>query len=519
MQIIEDKYLAIRTRNPDKIKEVIPDSQSIKLENGIHTVAVKWELQKTQQLYQLHFKKVPSPILRDYDWPGVYPPMAHQRTTAEFLTLNTRAFVFNEQGTGKTASAIWASDYLIKEGFIRRVLIVCPLSIMQPAWQSDLFKCAVHRSVGIAHGKDKRRKVLGNLSYQYVIINYDGVTIEADYIAKCQFDLIIVDEANAYKCVSTKRWKEMNKVVSKDTWLWMMTGTPAAQSPVDAYGLAKLCVPHKVPRHVGAFKDSVMFNVSRFKWMPKSDSAEKVHNCLQPAIRFTKKECLDLPEVTYVDREALLTPQQVKYYNMLKKDFLVESEGEEISAANAAVNLNKLLQISGGAVYSDSGATIEFDVSNRLSVVEEVIHESSNKVLIFVPFTHTITILKEYLVSKNIPSEVIYGEVNVTKRNEIFNIFQTKGNNELKVLIVQPKAASHGVTLTAADTVIWYAPVPSAETYLQANARIDRKGQRNPMTVVHITGSAVEKKLYAMLRGKLDAQTKLVDLYKQVLTE
>jgi len=262
-----------------------------------------------------------------------------------------------------------------------------------------------------------------------------------------------------------------------------------------------------------------MINISRFKWIPRNDASQKIFKALQPAIRFTKKECLDLPDVTHTDREAPLTAQQKKYYELIRKEFLVISGDEEITSANAAVNLSKLLQVSCGAVYSNSKATLEFDVSNRLQVVKEVIEEASAKVLVFVPFKHAISIVKEFLTKEGIPNEIISGEVSVTQRNEIFNRFQTKGDDDLKVLIIQPAAASHGVTLTAANVIIWYAPVTSTETYLQANARIDRHGQRNPMTVVHIQGSKVERDLYAMLQNRLESHEKLIDLYKRVLTE
>ena len=152
MEIIEDKYLAVRTRNPDKITQAIKKSKVVGKTEDISTVAVEWELREAQWLRHLKFKNVPSPIRRDYEWPGLYTPMEHQKDTAEFLTLHRRGFCFNEQGTGKTASAIWASDYLLSHGHIKRVLVVCPLSIMQAAWQRDLFNFAIHRSVGVAHG-------------------------------------------------------------------------------------------------------------------------------------------------------------------------------------------------------------------------------------------------------------------------------------------------------------------------------------------------------------------------------
>jgi SNF2 family DNA or RNA helicase len=331
------------------------------------------------------------------------------------------------------------------------------------------------------------------------------------------FDLIIIDEANAYKTVTTKRWKTMNKILTPRTWLWMMTGTPAAQTPTDAFGLAKLTVPQNVPRFFGSFRDQTMVNISKFKWMAKPDANQTVFAALQPAIRYEKKDCLDLPEVTHVFRDAPLTAQQDKYYKLLKKDMLMVAAGEEVSTVNAAINLNKLLQISGGAVYSDTGAVVEFDVSNRLRVIQEVIEEASHKVLVFVPFTHTIELLRVHLRGAGIVCEVINGAVPVNKRTEIFKKFQEQ--TDPQVLIIQPQAASHGVTLTAADTIIWYAPVTSIETYLQANARIDRQGQKNKMTIVHIKGSPVETRLYQLLQNKLDIHTKIIDLYKQEVKE
>jgi SNF2 family DNA or RNA helicase len=219
-----------------------------------------------------------------------------------------------------------------------------------------------------------------------------------------------------------------------------------------------------------------------------------------------------LPEVTHTSRFAPLSAQQLKYYKQLKKDFLIEAVGEEVSAVNAAANLNKLLQIACGAVYTDTKNVIEFDVSARLNVLQEVIEESAQKVLIFIPYTHSINLVKEFMDKNNITAEVINGSVTVNKRTDIFKRFQE--NTEPKVLLIQPQAAAHGVTLTAANIVIWYAPVTSSETYLQANARVHRQGQKNPVTVVHIEGSPVEAKLYEMLQNKLDYHAKIIDLYK-----
>jgi SNF2 family DNA or RNA helicase len=132
---------------------------------------------------------------------------------------------------------------------------------------------------------------------------------------------------------------------------------------------------------------------------------------------------------------------------------------------------------------------------------------------VFVPFTHTIELLNKHLTEAGITCEVINGKVPINKRHDIIQDFQDTEN--IRVLIIQPQAASHGLTLTAANVIIWYAPVTSVETYLQANARINRPGQKNPMTIVHIKGSEVEAKLYKMLSSNIDNHTKIIDLYRQ----
>jgi len=322
-----------------------------------------------------------------------------------------------------------------------------------------------------------------------------------------------VDEANAYKTPTTKRFKTLMRIITQDTWVWMMTGTPAAQSPVDAFGLAKVISPHRVPKFITAWRDVVMSQITRFKWTPKPDSREKVFSALRPAIRYTKAECLDLPSLVYQTREVELTPQAVRYYKLLKTQLRVEAAGQPVSAVNAASSLSKLLQISGGAVYTDKRDVVEFDVNPRLNELKDVIDETSNKLIVFVPYVHTIKVVSEFLTSNGVVNEIIKGDVSATDRAQIINKFQTQVDP--RVLVIQPQSASHGVTLTAADTVVFWSPVMSVETYLQCVARIDRVGQKNSMTVVHLQGSEVERKVYAMLQGKVDSHQKLVDLYKQ----
>jgi SNF2 family DNA or RNA helicase len=310
----------------------------------------------------------------------------------------------------------------------------------------------------------------------------------------------------------------MNKLIKADSYVWLMTGTPAAQSPEDAYGLAKLINAAAVPRFSTAWRDKVMRQITKFKWVAKDTAYEEVHRVLQPAIRFTKAQCLDLPPVIVVTREPELTPQQIKYYRILKDQMLVRAAGETISAINAAASVNKLLQISAGAAYTDNGEVVEFDCNPRLRVLLEVLEETSKKVLVFAPYRHSIDTIGAYLDKQGITHKKIHGDVTASKRALIFNEFQT--TQDPRVLVIQPQAASHGVTLTAADTVVFWGPVMSVETYLQCIARADRVGQiGDKVTVVHIQASEIERRMFKQLGGKVDNHSALIKLYEEELAD
>lgn len=520
MHIVDNKALVFRTKHPHKY-EIIPRSKNLgEVRKGIHEVAVFWGLDEARVLNNLGVRNVPSPILRDYNWPGKYKPFDHQRETAAFLTMHKQAFVFSEPGTGKTLSALWAADYLMRKGKVRRCLILCPLSIMQAAWLADISKSVVHRTAAIAyHSKGERRKEVIQKGYEFVVCNYDGLSLVAETIEKDgRFDLIIGDEANAWKNVHTNRWKTLNKLLKPNAYAWLMTGTPAAQSPEDAYGLAKLINPNSVPRFSSAWRDKVMRQVTKFKWMPKDTAHAEVHRVLQPAIRFTKAECLDLPPIVTVIREPELTPQQIKYYRILKDQMLVQTAGETISAVNAAASVNKLLQISAGAAYTDNNEVVEFNCAPRLNVLLEVLEETEKKILVFAPYRHSINTIGAFLDKKKISNKEIHGDVSASKRALIFNEFQT--TDSPRVLIIQPQAAAHGVTLTAADTVVFWGPVMSVETYLQCIARAHRVGQvGNKVTVIHIQASDIERRMFKQLGGRVDSHNMFIRLYEEELAE
>lgn len=322
----------------------------------------------------------------------------------------------------------------------------------------------------------------------------------------------LVHNCNAYKNTQTQRWKSLAAIIQPHTFLWMMTGTPASQSPLDAYGLARLVNPSAVPRFQTAWRDKVMQKVTQFKWSPKPDAKTTVHEVLQPAIRFTKEQCLDLPPVLVETRNVAMSPQQTKYYKLLKEQLLVQTAGATISAVNAGVAVSKLLQISCGAAYTDDKEVVEFDSSPRLNVLMEVIEETDRKVLVFAMFRSSIDTIVTFLEKQGVKTAQIHGDVNPTKRGKIINDFQT--TDDVQVLVMQPQATAHGITLTAANTVVFYGPLMSVEMYLQCIARADRKGQTaSKVTVVHIQSSPIEVRMFKAMASKVGEHALLVGLF------
>jgi SNF2 family DNA or RNA helicase len=217
-------------------------------------------------------------------------------------------------------------------------------------------------------------------------------------------------------------------------------------------------------------------------------------------------------------REVEMSPQQAKYYNMLKTQMLVQAAGETITAVNAAAALNKLLQISCGAAYTDDREVVEFDSAPRLSVLEEVLEETDRKVIIFALYLSIIETISTHLTKKGIANEQIHGGVTATKRAQIIHRFQTEPSP--RVLVMQPQASAHGITLTAADTVVFYGPLMSVEQYTQCCARADRKGQTSDkVTVVHIQSSPVEKRMFKALSQKVNEHSLLTEMFNNVISE
>lgn len=524
------KALVVRPRNPQQLLTLIPTAKPLTV-NGKDFVAVPHRLDEVRVLKNLGMQP-PSPIRYHYAWAGSYAPFDAQRQTSEFLTFHPRAYVLNGMGTGKTMAVLWAYDYLRELGHVHKMLVVCPLSTMERTWADEVFKHFPHLDYRVLYGDRKKRLKLLEQDADIYIINHDGLEIIADELAKrTDIDIIVPDEvAQVARNANTDRWRTLNNVVNKQIngtrWCWGLTGTPTPNAPTDAWAQCRLVTPSTVPPYYGRFKDLVMKQVNNFLWIARPNAMEKVYEVMQPSIRFSREQCVDLPPCLFQTRHVNLTTEQGKAYkDMLTKLKFAAANGE-VLAVNEAVKASKLVQIACGAAYDVDGNTVELDASPRIDVVKEIVDESEGKVIVFVPFVSAINKVYDELVKhlegaanavalrlQGLTSdkvEKVYGEISKGERDRIFGAFQR--DPSLRVIVAQPAAMSHGLTLTEANTIIWYAPIFSNDTYDQACARITRPGQTRSQLIVNIEGCPIEQKTYERLRNKQKMQGILLSM-------
>jgi SNF2 family DNA or RNA helicase len=495
------------TPRAEEIASSVPDA--VRLHNGY--VACPASLYNLQLLRYLGFETI-QPMDIAYDWPGRFTPFQAQRVTSNFLSVHPRAFVLNDMGTGKTLAALWAADFVMRANPGISCLVVAPLSTLERVWADAIYQNFLgRRSCVVLHGSAAKRRELLATEADFYIVNYDGVEVlQKELAARSDIRMCIVDEASAYRNRTTERHRIARRLISTKDYLWLMTGTPTPNGPTDAYGMAKL-VNNAFGEDWQSYHDRVMMKVSMYKWIPKAGAHAEAHKLLQPAVRFAISDCIDLPPCTVQARDVELSPEQAKAYKEMKRDLVLVAARGPITAANEAALRLKLLQIACGAVYGPDREIHHVDAAPRIKALREIMEQCNEKIIIFAPFTSVVHMLHREL-KKDYSVEVINGEVPAKQRNEIFSAFMERTSP--RVLVADPGTMSHGLTLTAASAIIWYAPTDRTETYLQANKRIDRPGQVHATTIVQLAATPVEREIYRRLENNEQMQGLILLLAK-----
>ena len=475
-----------------------------------------------------HFNYPVPPIIENYDWPAPpgMRPWESQVQAANFMALHPHCFNLSDPGCGKTNSALWSADWLMRQNPGMKTLIISPLSTLERVWGKAIFSNFLgRREFKILHGtEDKRLKALSE-NADFYVINPDGPKVGASWktrqlvlngFSKMLFErkdigIIIIDEASGYRDSTSRRHRIGRIILGNRPYLWLMTGTPVPNAPTDAYGLAKL-VNNANGKSFSGFRDETMLKRGPFKWVPKPDGYDKARALLTPSIRFAIEDVWDGPVLTTQQRDVDLTKEQLKLLADLKRDLIIRvNSGKQITAETESSVRWKALQISLGAIYDEKHKWHLVDASPRISVLKEVISESSGKVLVFVPLTSVIELLNNEL--KGWSRAIVNGNVSAKERDRIFSNFQEKSDPH--ILLADPTAMAHGLDLYAARMVVWYGSTDRNELYLQGNKRAHRPGQKYPVTVVQLASTPLEREIYRRLDTQTTMQGALLDLIKR----
>lgn len=509
--LVSAKHRRLVVPYVEGIESLIPTAQKFEWRGAPH-LALPHNENHTKLVRNFNIPAA-APIQYYYDWTGGTPFEA-QRQSAAMLTVERRAYVLNGMGTGKTRTVLWAFDWLRKEGLAKRMLVVAPLSTLHMTWWREAFQVTPHLKTNVLYGsRDKRFQMLADPADIYVV-NHDGLEIIAtELINRTDIDVIVFDELAVYRTQSTKRWKTANRIAQRKERVWGLTGSPTPNAPTDAYAQVKLVTPSQMPGGFVAFRESVMVKVSTFKWVPKPSALKVVEAAMTPAVRYTLDDVVELPDVVMRTVEVQQSAQQKLAYDELEKRLTTMFAEGQITAVNAGILMNKLLQVSMGWVYTDKRGVVALDNKDRLQALVDSIESTDRKVIVFVPYIHALDGIGAYLKAQHIEHEIVSGDTPKRQRDDIFGRFQMTA--EPRVIVAHPQCMSHGLTLTAADTIIWFGPFASLEVFEQANARITRVGQKHRQQVLMFAGTKAENKLYQRLQQKKGVQDALLDMLRE----
>ena len=454
-----------------------------------------------------------------YNWGNTKPFKAQVVTTA-MLVVEPRCYVLNTMGTGKTRSVLFGYDFLRHRFSCKKMLVSAPLSTLNFTWAKEVFQIFPNYRVVVVHGnKAKRQKLLQEDADIYVI-NHDGLgVVEEEIMAKFgPDDIFCIDEVAVFRNSRAKKHKVAKRISKQFGRVWGLTGTPTPREPTDSYGIIQIINPGQagVPKAFTHFREELMVKRGQFKWLPRPGAQEKVFKYMQPSVRFTLEDCLDMPPVIHQEYEAEMSPQQNRVYKELLKHCRSMHEKGSITASNEGVVLNKLMQVSLGCVFGDDKEPKHLDCKGRVKVLKELIEENDRSVIVFAPFVPVVDMLEEEL-KKDFPMvHKVHGAVNQKERSKIFNVFQNSVYKDAKqVIVAHPATMAHGLTLTAANLIVWYGPTWDLEIYEQANARIARPGQdADRIVIAKIAATPVERRVYKRLEGKQKMQNVLLDMFE-----
>jgi SNF2 family DNA or RNA helicase len=460
-------------------------------------------------------------------------PYKHQMTALEKSWNRETYAYFMEMGTGKTKVLIDNLAMLYDKGKVNGALIIAPKGVVGTWYNNEL---PTHLPSHIAHVTTlwqsnitkKQQEKLESLfeveeSLHILIMNVEAFSTTkgmefANKFLSCHETLMAIDESTTIKTPTAKRTKNIIKLAAAAKYRRIMTGSPVTKNPLDLYTQCDFLSPwlldftsyYAFRNRYAEMKTLHMHGrqiqvVNGFKNL--GELSDKLKGF---SYRVLKEDCLDLPDKIFIKREISLTPDQRKLYEQMKKEAIAILKGKQSTTVNTLTQLMRLQQITCGHFTADDGATQPIP-NNRITELMDVLEETEGKAIIWAHYQYDITNIIE-AVSKKYGQESIVDYYGLTpQENRQPNIKRFQDDPKCRFIVGTPSTGGYGITLTAANTVIYYSNGYDLEKRLQSEDRAHRIGQKKSVTYVDLMADdTVDEKIVQALRKKINIASEVL---------
>lgn len=444
-------------------------------------------------------------------------PHDYQEVAKEFALERDAAGLFLDMGLGKTVITLTAIEEL-KNDYLEdvKVLVIAPKRVAEDTWTTEYEKWDHLKDLKVIKimGTPKQREKALTEDGDIYIITRDNVVWLVKLLGKAwDFDTVVIDELSSFKSNKSQRFKQLRKVRPFIKRILGLTGTPAPNGYEDLWAqIYLLDRGERLGKTITEFRRRYFNTLYRHgynEYELKEGAKEKIDAALKDlCISMKAKDYLNLKEPLYINRAAKLDKKEYKLYKDMERDAVLELEDEDITALSAAAVSNKLLQLANGAIYTDEKEVIEIH-NKKLEVLDELIEEAQGEpVLVFYNFKHD----KERILEKFKDARMLDTEQDIKDWND----------KKIKILLAHPASAGHGLNLQqGGNIIVWFGLNWSLELYQQANARLNRQGQKEAVRIYHIiTEKTMDGKVLEALKGKDIRQEELLkNLKAEMLKE
>lgn len=423
----------------------------------------------------------------------------YQRRAIEFIRQNPKAALWIDMGLGKTVTTLTALVDLLRDGRVRQVLVIAPLRVAQHTWPAEVreWEHLQELEINVAAGlSPKARQEAVESGAPITVINREQVPWLVDHFGQAwPFDAVVIDESSSFKSHASKRWKAMRKVLGKIDRMVQLTGTPAPNSLLELWPQMYLLDGGKRLENTrGKFLQKYCRQVGNpmwAQWEVRGDRTEVIYKRVADVVlRMLASDFLKMPKRVDSTITVKLPPSAMKAYRQMEKEFLLSVDKGEIMAANAAVQINKLLQVSNGSVYDADRDWHEIH-KLKIDALEEIVEAANEPILVAYNFKSDLERLRDRFP---------FAEVLTTDPQ----VIEDWNAGNIKMLLAHPASAGHGLNLQRGGSVIaWFGLSWSLELYEQFNARLHRQGQKKPVRIYHILAdTAADKAVYDAIKSK-----------------